>query len=161
MAYYDPYVTAFLAARNSLQFEDTLEVAKIDTGIWCRIVMEIVCLFNGHQIDDEMLNDFYLFGLVGKFVDDMVDLASDIEKGLPNLIYTLIRQHPEEYARLELAIKKGERINIAWWKKRCPLTCMYCFKHIEHYYQQMKSSKVRTLSLLMFAPPAYVICALD
>jgi len=160
-AYYDSYVKAFLTARKSLQFEDTFEVAKMDTGIWCRIVMEVVCLFNGQQIDDEILNDFYLFGMIGKFADDMVDLVSDIEKGLPNLVYTLIRHHPEEYTHLELAIKNGKRVSMAWWKKHCPLTYLDCFKHIEHAYQQMQSSKVRILSLLMFAPPAYVICALD
>ena len=160
-AYYDSYVKAFLTARKSLQFEDTFEVAKMDTGIWCRIVMEVVCLFNGQQIDDEILNDFYLFGMIGKFADDIVDLVSDIEKGLPNLLYTLIRQHPEEYAHLELAIKSGERLTMAWCKKRCPLTYLDCFKQIEHAYQQIKSSKVRILSLLMFAPPSHLVCALD
>ncbi len=150
VTYYDTYVNILNTARNNLQFEDILEAAKIDTGIWFRSVMEVVILFNKHQMNDEVLNDFFLFGMVGKFADDMADLVADVEQGSPNLLYALIRQNPEEYALLQFAIKKGERLNLAWWKKRCPLTYMHYFKYIEYYYQQIKSSKVRIASMLMF-----------
>ena len=161
LTYYDVYVKAFLVARKSLQFEDILEVAKIDTGIWSRTIMEVVCIFNGHQIDYAILNDFYFFGMVAKFADDLFDLVSDVEQGLPNLLYPLVRHHPQEYTHLELAIKKGKRPTLAWWKKHCPLTCTYYFKHIEHYYRQIRSSKVRRLSLLMFVSPSFIIYSLD
>ena len=140
-------------AKSSLQFEDTLEAVKIESR-WLHGVMEIVRLFNGHQINDEVLNDFYLFAMIGKFADDMADLVCDIEKGLPNLLYALIRQNPVEYACLQLAIEKRKRLSIYWWKKHCPITYMCYFKHIEYYYQQMKSSKVRVASTLMFLSPA-------
>lgn len=153
VTYYDTYIDTLNTAKNSLQFEDTLEAAKVESR-WLRGVMEIVRLFNGHQINDEVLNDFYLFGMIGKLADDMADLVCDIEKGLPNLLYALIRQNPVEYAILQLAIEKGKRLSISWWKKRCPITYMCYLKHIEYYYQQMKSSKVRIASTLMFLPPA-------
>lgn len=152
--HYDTYIDTLKAAKNNHRFKDVFEVARTDTGIWFRSVMEMVILFNKHQMNDEVLNDFYLFGMVGKFADDMADLVADIEQGSPNLLYALIRQNPEEYAHLQFAIKKGERLNIAWWKKRCPLTYIQYFKHIEHYHQQIKSSKVRIVSMLMFVPPA-------
>jgi hypothetical protein len=150
VTYYDPYVNVLKAVKNNLQFEDIFEAARIDSGIWLRFVMEVVVLFNKHQMDDEVLNDFFLFGMVGKFADDMADLVADIEQGSPNLLYALIRQNPEEYVLLQFAIKRGERLNLAWWKKRCPLTYMHYFEYIEYYYQQIKSSKVRIASMLMF-----------
>ena len=159
--YYDRYIYAFNIARDHLQFEDTLEVAKIDSGLACLTVIEAACLFSGHPIDDEILNDFYLFGMVGKFADDMFDLTDDIEKGLPNLLDALVRQNPEEYACLQLAIKQGERLTIAWWKKRCPLTFICYFKYVEHYYQQIKSSKVRRASMLMLMLSSSVVSCLD
>ena len=153
VTYYDTYIHTLNTAKNSLQFEDTLEAVKVESR-WLHGVMEIVRLFNGHQINDEVLNDFYLFGMIGKFADDMADVVCDIKQGLPNLLYALIRQNPEEYALLQLAIEKGKCLSIYWWKKHCPITYMCYFKHIEHYYQQMKSSKLRMASTLMFLPLA-------
>jgi hypothetical protein len=150
--HYNNYVRALEKASSTHQFDAVLAAAEVDTGIWLRCTMEAVALFNGHKPDAEALDNFYLFGMVGKFADDMVDLPRDIEKNDPNLLYALISQTPGEKDILLTALEAHERLRASWWNEHCPRTFMAYFEYIEHYYRQIISRKLRFACDLIMLP---------
>ncbi len=150
--YYQQYAQRLMAASSTLQFKDILATAQVDSGIWRRCLIEIVALFNAHELPSEDLQDFYLFGIVGKFADDMFDLRQDLRNGNPNLLYALICQDQVELTVLQQALRKPTRLNAVWWQTHCPNTYNRFFDHIEHYYCQITSRKLRFVSDLLVAP---------
>jgi hypothetical protein len=54
--------------------------------------MEIAALFNGATLDAHAHQDFYLFGMVGKFADDWIDIGHDVWAQSPNLLQALLSQ---------------------------------------------------------------------
>ena len=151
-AHYDSYVRTLEKANSSLQFDDVLVAARVDTGIWLRCMLETVALFNGHKPHEEALNNFYLFGMVGKFADDMVDLPRDVEKNDPNLLYALAYQTLPERNALHAALKAHKRLRVTWWSEYCPHTYRRYFEYIEHYYKQIISEKLRFACDLIMLP---------
>jgi hypothetical protein len=150
--YYEQYTQHLMTAGSTLQFEDILATAQVDSGMWRRCGIEIVAIFNSHEPPSEALQDFYLFGMVVKFADDMFDLRQDLRNGNPNLLYALICQDQVELTALQLALRKPTRLNAAWWQTHCPNTYSRFFDHIEHYYHQITSKKLRFVTDLLVAP---------
>ena len=151
-SHYERYVQNLKSASSTLQFEDTLAAAQFDSGAWRRYVIEVIALFNGHEVRSEALQGFYLFGMIHKFADDMFDLRRDIRTGKPNLVYALISQELAELATLQQAMGKRTRLGAAWWETHCPITYGRYFDHVEHYYSQIASKKLRFVSDLFVAP---------
>jgi hypothetical protein len=151
-AHYDSYLKTLEKANNTLRFDDVLGATKVDTGIWLRCMLEVVALFNGHELQEEALHNFYLFGMVGKFADDMVDMPRDVEKHDPNLLYALTCQTQCDKDALHAALEAHERLRVTWWGEHCPHTYRRYFEHIEHYYQQIVSKKLRFACDLIMLP---------
>jgi hypothetical protein len=150
--HFERYVQSLKTASSTLQFEETLAAAQLDSGAWRRSVIEIVALFNTHEMPSVVLQEYYFFGMIHKFSDDMFDLRQDIRTGKPNLVYALIRQEPTELTTLQLAMKKHTRLGVTWWKRHCPNTYNRFFDYVEHYYSQISSKKLLFVSDLFVAP---------
>lgn len=152
---YERHIQALKTARNSLAFEDVLNVAYVDNGGWLRAVMEVVRLFNGHEVDENILADYSFFGMAGKFTDDMVDLLCDIKQGYLNLLYSLLLQTPTELATFELAVRQKKRLGFSWWSQHCSQTYTRYFTSIASYYNQLRSSQLRLAYDLMMLLPRF------
>jgi len=141
--HYERHILNLKTARQSGQFEDILTVAHIDNGGWLRVVMEVVRLFNAHELESTVLDDYYLLGMAGKFADDMADLLQDIDKGYLNLLYALLCQTPAELEVFQFAVRQKKLLDTSWWSKHCPTTYIRYFEYIDYYYNQLCSSKLR------------------
>ena len=115
--------------------------------------MEVVCLFNAHELESTILDDYYLLGMAGKFVDDMADLLLDREKGYLNLLNALLCQTPTELEAFQLAVHQKKQRDAFWWEEYCPDTYIRYLEYIEYYYNQLRSSKLRLVCDLMMIIP--------
>jgi hypothetical protein len=152
---YDAHIQALHQAKSSRSFDDILTVAQVDNGGWLRAVMETVRLFNDHTLADQVLNDYYFFGMAGKFTDDLVDLRWDRQQGNLNLLDSLLRQTPAELAVFDLAARHQKKLSFSWWQQQCPLTYTRYFTQIAHYYNQLRSPRLRRAYDLMMLLPTF------
>jgi hypothetical protein len=150
--HYEHYVRLIKTDLNQLSFKNTLEISKIDGGWSLSSAMEIVRLFNMHQPNQKMLNEFYLLGTAGKFAEDIVDLACDIQKGHLNLFLSLIKQHPIEETNLLRRIESRDRTDFEWLNKNCHKTFIEYLSLMETYYSQITSPKIRFVCDLSIIP---------
>lgn len=153
--YLPSYTLIFKDSMRDIQFNTLLLGAQIDSGLYFRLQAEIISLFNGYDLDNDVLYDFYLFGMVGKFADDMLDFAYDWKNRIPNLIHALVAEEPTELAKLESALKKCSdfrTLNLHWWSENCPMTYNRYMRHIEEYFKKIKSPKLRFACHLALLP---------
>lgn len=149
VTYYDTYTHILL--QNDWQFEEIYKAVQLDNGLWLRSLMEVICLFNEHDFQEAVLENFYAFGMVGKLADDMVDLVRDFNRGRPNLLYALICQNEAELANFQYALENRTRLTQDWWFNSCPRTYEEYFRYVEKYYDQITSQKLKlACDLLMF-----------
>lgn len=146
------YLTIIYSVQMDSKFERTLLAGKIDTGAWMKSVMSIVGLFNQHHLTNDMLNQFYYFGVVGKFADDIVDLKRDYRRGRANLLVALLDEHPVEHMRLRQAVQKDVRMDMLWWVYNCPVTITRYLDYVQRYYNLIGSRKLRLICDLLFLP---------
>jgi hypothetical protein len=149
---YDIYIQSLKTARSSIHFDDILRSAHLDSAFLFRRAIELLCLMNAYKLNETVLNDFYLFGMVCKLSDDIVDIIVDIKRDHPNLLYALLRQNKNECAVFETAVEGRRRLDATWWRKHCPVTYIQYFEYVEHYYNSIRSSKLKLLCDLIFLP---------
>lgn len=135
--YYEAYVNSFRQAQNSASFKDVLTCIQFDSGHWLCCLMEVAALFNGKKLDERARQEFYLFGLLGKFADDWVDLARDMQDHIPNLLYALLQEAPAELAIVQQRLAARKSLGAQWWSRACPFTYNQYFEQIEQQYQQI------------------------
>jgi len=99
-----------------------------------------------------MLNQFYILGTVGKFAEDIVDLACDIQKEHLNLFSSLVKKNPDEKSILFRQVKSQQRINLDWLNKNCHRTFVEYFNLMESYYNQITFPKLRLVGDLLIVP---------
>lgn len=151
-SHFKDYLGVLKKANNTRKFEDIIEAGKIDTGIWLSSVVEVVRLFNAHEPNNNVNHNFYYLGLVGKFADDMVDIKRDIRRDRINLLYALVSQNSNELDNLNAVIKSGDKLGIRWWRKYCPVSFAGYYGHINEYYNQITSHKIRITGNLLLLP---------
>lgn len=151
-AHYDHYVRLISNDIEQETFKNTLEISQIDSGRSLSSSMEIVRLFNMHQPNQLMLDQFYLLGTVGKFAEDIVDLACDIQKGHLNLFCSLVKQHPEEKANLYREVEHQPHIDFKWLNKNCHKTFIEYLSFMESFYNQITSPQIRLVCDLSIVP---------
>jgi hypothetical protein len=151
-AHYDHYVRLISTDVGQESFENTMEISQIDSGQSLSSSMEIVRLFNRHQPNQIMLDQFYLLGTVGKFAEDIVDLASDIQKGHLNLFCSLVKQNPDEKANLFRKVEHQPRIDFKWLNKNCHKTFVEYLSFMESFYNQITSPQIRLVCDLSIVP---------
>jgi hypothetical protein len=152
---FDAHIQALHRAQSTRAFDDILAVAQVDNGGWLRAVMETVRLFNSHTFAEDLLSDYYFFGMAGKFTDDLVDLHQDRQQGSLNLLDSLLRQTPAELAAFDLAARHHRKPGFSWWQRHCPLTYTRYFTQIAHYYTQLRSPRLRRAYDLMMLLPTF------
>jgi len=150
--HYDHYVSLISKDIEQDTFKNTLEISQIDSGRSLSSSMEIVRLFNMHQPNQKMLNEFYLLGTVGKFAEDIVDLACDIQKGHHNLFCSLVKQHPNEKVNLYHEVEHQPHIDFKWLNKNCHKTSVEYLSFMESFYNQITSPKIRLVCDLSIVP---------
>lgn len=150
--HYETYIVALKRTQQDLVFEDVFACAHADSGIELCCLMEIAALFNGITLDEQARKDFYLFGMLGKFADDWIDIKRDLREGSPNLFYTLLCQVPDELAAFKKRVAQGKPLKVSWWHQRCPLTYAHYFEYIEQHYQQIQLSHLRLVCDLVVLP---------
>jgi len=151
-AHYDHYIRLIRMDVGQESFEKTLEIAQMDNGRGYSSAGEIVRLFNLHQPNQNMLSQFYLLGMVGKFAEDIVDLACDIQKGHLNLFRSLVKQNPDEKENLFRQVEYQPRIDLDWLNKNCHRTFVEYFSLMEYYYNQITFPKLRLVGDLLIVP---------
>lgn len=150
--HYDHYIRLIGMDVGQESFEKTLEIAQMDNGRGYSSAGEIVRLFNLHQPNQNMLSQFYLLGMVGKFAEDIVDLACDIQKGHLNLFCSLVKQHPEEKANLYREVEHQPHIDFKWLNKNCHKTFIEYLSFMESFYNQITFPKLRLVGDLLIVP---------
>jgi len=151
-AHYDTYIDLLDQAKGSLCFTDVLHTVELDSGELTGVLVEVVALFNGHVLPADTRHNFYLFGIAGKFADDLVDLARDVRNDRPNLLHTLLLENSREWQIWQQASRHKGRLNARWWNRYCPSTLhKYCV-HMAEYYDHITSPKLRSACDLMLLP---------
>jgi hypothetical protein len=150
--HYETYVAALKQAQQTLCFADVCAGAHFDSGIELCSLMDIAALFNGATLDARARQDFYLFGMVGKFADDWVDIGHDVRAQSPNLLHALLTQAPEELATFEKRLAEGGSRQADWWREACPCTYERYFTCIEEFHAQIQLPRVRLACDLVLLP---------
>lgn len=131
--HYSMYSAVFLRCVEMNQFNDTLDLAKYDSGLAFMAMYDIIRIFNCHPYDQACAEQFYAVGMAGKFLDDLVDLAVDRMSGVPNLVLSLVAEEKEERAIVEQALAENIALDLHWWSQHCSRTFSK-FKHITFSY---------------------------
>lgn len=150
--HYDHYAKLISSEVGRESFENTLEISQMDSGQSLSSAMEIVRLFNMHQPNQKMLNQFYLLGTLLKFIEDIIDLACDIQKGHLNLFCSLAKQHPDEMANLYREIENQQRFDFEWLNKNCHGTFVEYLSLMDSYFSQISSQKLKLVCDLSALP---------
>ena len=150
--HYDHYIKLISSDVGRESFENTLEISQLDSGRSVSSAMEIVRLFNMHQPNQKILNEFYYLGTVFKFIEDIIDLACDIQKGHLNLFCSLAKQHPDERAKLYREIENQQRFDFKWLNKNCHRTFVEYLSLIDSYFSQISSPKLKLVCDLSALP---------
>ncbi len=135
--HYNHYIKLIKTDVGRESFNNTLEISQIDSGQSLSSTMEIVRMFNMHQPNQSMLNEFYILGTVGKFAEDIIDLARDIQKGHLNLFFSLVKKYPDEMENLCKEVKQHKRIDFKWLNKNCHRTFIEYTNIMDDYYSQL------------------------
>ncbi len=105
--------------------------------------MDVIGLFSQSKLDEKARHDFYLAGMISKFIDDMLDIIRDIKEGSPNLLYALVSNCSSELATFTSAMHDHNYLSARWWRKHCPSTYQQYYQHIASYYNQVQSAGLR------------------
>lgn len=149
--YLPTYFSDLTAARQKPGLDILLRTAYVEAG-YIRLLMEMVALFNGHPIEDAVMQDFHAFGMVGRFADDLLDFSRDLERDDPNMLRALLAEHPGEAARVSAAIRQGQRMGARFWQTNCPLTYARFIELTGAYYDKIQSEALRYACHLAMAP---------
>ena len=150
--HYDHYVSLISTDVGRESFKNTLEISQMDSGRSISSAMEIVRLFNMHRPNQKILSEFYHLGTVLKFVEDIIDLACDMQKGHLNLFCSLVNQHPDEKANLYREIENQQRFDFEWLNKNCHKTFIEYLSLMESYFSQISSPKLKLVCDLSAVP---------
>ena len=70
----------------------------------------------------------------------------------PDLLYSLLAEHPREREVFETVVNGNTRLSGPWWIKHCPVTITQYFDTAREYYSRIESSKLRLTCDLLFLP---------
>lgn len=148
---FEQYVLLSKTASETNQFSDILRVSEMDNGIWLSSLADMIALFNRHGFSDPARHDFYNFGLVGKLIDDIVDIRRDIHEGRLNLLYALLKEHGS-CVHLHTAINHKQQLTQHWWLKHYFVEYTEYFDYINNYLSRIRSKKLRLACDMMMIP---------
>lgn len=150
--FFDRYIGLSKEAVTSKRFDDILRVAELDNGLWMSSMADMIAMFNRHSFSNRVRQDFHNFGMVGKLIDDIVDVKRDLVEGRSNLLYALVTDHDTSIDQLNLVLASEQRLSLNWWIKCYPSAYTEYLRILNHYLGLIQSNKLRLACDIMLLP---------
>jgi hypothetical protein len=149
---YQDYTGVIDAPNQSVGIEALLDAAALDSGGLLVALANVVALFHGDAISDELLDQFSCTGVNGKLADDVIDFPLDLASGRPNILLALASTDEAEYASASSLAGSERPMSTRWWQRNCP----HAYHQLADAYQERQaritSRWLRYCSSLMWTP---------
>lgn len=156
---YHTYVSLSASDASKQDSDWHFQTALLDSGGLSECLAHVIGLFHGQPVAEEVAGQFFVFGMMGKLADDVIDFWDDLAANRANLLLGMLHSHPAEQKKVEewapsipgTAIRHGLR----WWRRTCPESYADAADLVRDHRARLTSPKILLACDLVLLPAWY------